>query len=50
MTVEDLKREVANLPPNDVARLAAWIAEYHAQLWDEQIEEDLKAGRLVLQR
>ncbi len=46
MTVEDLQREVTNLPPDDVARLAAWIAEYQAQLWDEQIEADLKAGRL----
>lgn len=23
-----------------------WLAEHHARLWDLQIEEDLKAGRL----
>jgi hypothetical protein len=46
VTVEDLKREVANLPRAEVTRLAAWLADYDAQLWDEQIEADLKAGRL----
>ena len=24
----------------------AWLEEYHAQMWDKQIEEDLEAGRL----
>jgi len=24
----------------------AWLEEYHAQLWDKQIEEDLETGCL----
>ncbi|HEX3553013.1 MAG TPA: hypothetical protein VIA62_07265 [Thermoanaerobaculia bacterium] len=29
-----------------VAAVIAWLEDYHAQLWDEQIEENLGAGRL----
>jgi len=24
----------------------AWFENYHARMWDKQIEEDLEAGRL----
>lgn len=24
----------------------AWLEEYHAQAWDNQIEDDLETGRL----
>ena len=43
---------IAGLPRAEFARLAAWFAEYEAQQWDRQIEEDQKAGRLdgVMQR
>ena len=34
------------LPVQEVAELMAWLAEHHAQLWDQKIEEDLEAGRL----
>jgi hypothetical protein len=29
-----------------LAELAQWFAEFHARAWDEQLERDLKAGRL----
>lgn len=29
-----------------MAELAEWFEEFHAQLWDKQLEQDLKAGRL----
>lgn len=46
ITVEEIERAVEELPPSDVARLAAWLAEYDAKVWDKQMEEDSAAGRL----
>ena len=52
MSVEQLEAAIVGLPRAEFARLAAWFAEYEAQQWDRQIEEDQKAGRLdrVMQR
>jgi hypothetical protein len=44
--LEKIEREIAGLGRDDVMKLADWLAEYKANLWDEQIEEDAKAGRL----
>ncbi len=44
--LEKIEQEIASLSTSDVAKLAAWFAEFHADLWDRQIEEDAKAGRL----
>jgi hypothetical protein len=46
MDVKEIESAIAKLPPAEVAELAKWFEEYHAQLWDQQIELDLKAGRL----
>ena len=46
MSVEQLERAIENLPRDDFARLAAWFAEFQAQQWDRQIEDDQRAGRL----
>jgi hypothetical protein len=46
MTVKDIEAAITQLPPNELAELIAWLAEYHAQAWDQQIEDDLEAGRL----
>jgi len=52
MSVEQLENAIANLPPEEFARLANWFVEYEAEQWDRQIEEDQRAGRLdaVIQR
>ena len=44
--LERLERKIAALDASDVAKLAAWFAEFRADLWDRQIEEDAKTGRL----
>jgi len=44
--VEQLEQRVSNLPPKDLAQFRAWFLEFDARLWDEQIETDLKAGKL----
>ena len=46
MDLKEIERAIVNLPPTEIADLAKWFEEFHAQLWDDQIERDLKAGRL----
>ena len=46
MDVKEIEIAIAKLPPAKVAELAEWFEEFHAQLWDTQVEQDLKAGRL----
>jgi len=46
MTVAEIERAIVQLPPQDLAQLAAWLDEYRAAKWDQQLEEDLEAGRL----
>lgn len=44
--IEQIEDRIRNLPPEDLATLRAWFAEYDAQAWDRQIEADSKAGKL----
>jgi hypothetical protein len=46
MSVEELESAIAKLPADQFARLSAWFAEYEAERWDRQIEEDQRARRL----
>jgi len=44
--VREIETAITQLPVRDLARLAGWLENYQAQLWDKQIEENLEAGRL----
>ena len=44
--LEKIEQEIASLQPADLHKLADWLAEYRSDLWDKQIEEDSKAGKL----
>jgi len=44
--IEQLEKTVANLSPNDLAQFRAWFLEFDQRAWDQQIETDLKAGKL----
>jgi hypothetical protein len=46
MDVKEIESAIAELPVAQVAELARWFEEFHAKVWDHQIEQDLKAGRL----
>jgi hypothetical protein len=46
MGVKEAEIAITQLSANELAELMAWLEEYHAQMWDKQIEEDLEAGRL----
>jgi hypothetical protein len=43
--LEQFKEFVAALDPKDVRKLTEWIDAYNADLWDQQIEADAKAGK-----
>lgn len=45
-TLEEIESAITQLAPNDLARLAAWFDDFHADAWDKQIEDDVNAGRL----
>ena len=44
--LEKIEQDIASLTPGEVAKLARWFAEYQADVWDKQIEDDASAGRL----
>ena len=44
--LEDIEAAVEQLPPDELKRFRAWFDELQARLWDQQIEQDIKAGKL----
>ena len=45
-TVESITAAIAELPPEQVAQIRAWLDERAEAEWDAQIERDERAGRL----
>lgn len=46
MTIQEIEQAITELDPDELTRLREWFDEYFAQVWDEQIERDAKAGKL----
>ncbi len=46
MTVKEIQIAIRQLTARDLAQFTAWFDQYREQIWDKQIEDDLKAGRL----
>ncbi len=46
MTIEDIEKAVAKLPPKDLARFRAWFEEFEAARFDRKIERDAASGKL----
>ena len=46
VSVQEIEQAVSRLPAKDLATFRRWFQEFEAQLWDEQIEQDVKAGKL----
>ena len=44
--LENIKASIAELPPGEFRALTSWIADYEQEMWDVEIEEDLKLGKL----
>ena len=45
MNIEDIKEAVKNLSREDLGIFRRWFWEFDQERWDEEIEEDVKAGR-----
>jgi hypothetical protein len=45
MSVEELKKAIALPSPEELTRFQAWFEEICAEMWDQQIERDVKAGK-----
>ena len=46
MTVEDIKKAVAKLAPDELAEFCARFEAFEAERFDRKIERDANAGRL----
>ena len=44
--VEELEKEVQQLSPDQLRQFRAWYEEFDSDIWDEQIEEDARSGKL----
>lgn len=46
MSLTEIKSAVRQLPPEELAELAAFILEQDNAAWDKQIEQDAASGKL----
>jgi hypothetical protein len=46
MTVEDLEKAIAKLPPDQLARFRVWFEEFDSARFDQQIKRDATSGKL----
>jgi hypothetical protein len=46
MNVKEIEIAVTKLSPNNLNEFASWFENYQETLWDKQIENDVKAGKL----
>ena len=44
--LEQIEKSVADLSPEELKAFAAWFEALQADMWDRQMEADVKAGRL----
>ena len=44
--VKDIESAVARLSPKELEAFRAWFAEFDAQTWDAELEDDVSSGRL----
>jgi hypothetical protein len=46
MQVEEIKSAITLLSRSELVDFGEWFRHFEAQVWDAQIEEDIKAGKL----
>lgn len=44
--VEELEDNVKKLSPDELKAFRDWFAHFEAEIWDRQIEDDAKNGKL----
>ena len=45
-TVKEIEAAVSKLSRQELSSFRSWFAEFDAEAWDKQFEEDVAAGRL----
>ncbi len=45
-TIEEIEAAIEQLPREEFFHLRDWMTARFEDLWDQQIEDDIKAGRL----
>lgn len=45
-TLPEIEAAIKELPEADVRQLSAWLQEYLADMWDQQMEADVASGKL----
>lgn len=46
MTIEDIEKAVAKLPPDQFAKFRDWFEAFDSARFDQKIERDAKTGKL----
>lgn len=46
MSITEIEAAITGLPLEELDALSRWIEEHRERLWDQQIEGDLKGGKL----
>jgi len=46
ISVEEIEAAISHLAPDELTQLADWFTEFQAKVWDQQLEADVKAGKL----
>ncbi|MCB8753083.1 hypothetical protein [Planktothrix agardhii] len=44
--LQEIESAVSQLTKEELAAFRVWFAEFDAEIWDRQFEEDVTAGRL----
>ena len=44
--VKNIEREIQDLKPEELSAFRKWFAEFDAEVWDRQIEDDARSGKL----
>jgi len=44
--LETLEHQIATLTPSELAEFRGWFQAYDAEVWDRQLEEDARSGKL----
>ena len=45
-SVDQIEKAILELPPQELRKLSAWIAELDQEHWDDQLAQDVAAGKL----
>lgn len=44
--VKEIEEAISKLPKSDISELVKWLDNFIADEWDQEFEDDVKAGKL----